>query len=60
MKLTRKDFFRGLALATISAPVVIKALGGGQEATAQGESAKVIIGRVVCLLLSFLRVCLLG
>ncbi len=45
MKLTRKDFFRGLALATISAPVVIKALGGGQEATAQGESANIITGK---------------
>jgi hypothetical protein len=45
MKLTRKDFFTGLALATISAPVVIKALGGGQEVTAQGESANIITGK---------------
>ena len=45
MKLTRKDFFRGLALATISAPVVIKALGGGEEATAQNESPGIISGK---------------
>lgn len=42
MKLTRKDFFKGLALATISAPVLIKALGGADDLNAQNEGTNVI------------------
>ncbi len=41
----RKDFFKGLALATVSAPIVIKALGGGGEVTAQHEAPGVISGK---------------
>lgn len=41
----RKDFFKGLALATISAPVFIKALGGAEKATAQGEGPNIISGK---------------
>lgn len=45
MKLTRKDFFKGLALATISAPVVIKTLGGANEAIAQNEGPNIITSK---------------
>lgn len=41
MKITRKDFFKGIALGTISLPFLIRALGGknfAQEDTTQGPN----------------------
>lgn len=42
MKLTRKDFFKGLALGTISLPFAIKALGGkGHAQSEKGNSPNI-------------------
>jgi TRAP-type mannitol/chloroaromatic compound transport system substrate-binding protein len=39
MKLTRKDFFKGLALGTISLPFAIKALGGKGQAQPENSNS---------------------
>jgi len=46
MKLTRKDFFKGLALGTISLPVVIRGLMGTNQAqNDSGEAAQILSGK---------------
>jgi TRAP-type mannitol/chloroaromatic compound transport system substrate-binding protein len=43
MKLTRKDFFKGLALGTISLPFAIRALGGKNHAQEESSNAPNVI-----------------
>jgi len=46
MKLTRKDFFKGLALGTISLPFAIRALGGKNQAQEDsGNSPNIITAK---------------
>ncbi len=43
MKLTRKDFFKGIALGTISLPFLIRAFGGKTDAQEDSSGAPNVI-----------------